>query len=551
MSKVIESNKDRIIKLAQDSNFWGKRKRDSKLAVCDTIIAALELSQQQLESSTLCDWLDQNKPLPKLKAAKVSNKPSAATMTGEETKKLETMSIVPDGMYIITAAQNNTCVAPVFAQLKDLASELDAKLIVLPIHYNKNAFSAAVEDEREYFVGDVKPYLEREDVWLSEMMGVRLAPSANVLPTAKYPMNSAAQLNVGELVTIIPATKQQMQTLPRLNGQPIKEAWATGCCTVYNYTESRAGSEAETEHVFGGLLVRSVNGEVDVTNIRQGRDGTLQVYPNTKGEACVTASCVRSPDVVLGDLHCEMQDLEAYNHTLAWLYAISPNRVAVHDILHFETRSHHNRKSGKHLFKMYVNGQNVRKDLERVITQLNEIADSCTEVYIVESNHNSALDNWLDDSSYNPKQDPENAKLYYLLNYAICEAIEAGHDATALEVAFRDIVEQSDLPKIASNIRFGSMDTPEVWNGVDVSQHGHKGQNGSMGNPTLFNKWRIDMVTGHTHSPKIVGDVLTVGVLAKYNQGYNKGGASSWGQSNCIIHPNGVKQMVRVFPLTK
>lgn len=550
MTKVITDNQAAILAEANDLNFYGKRKRETRLAACDKILDALEISQHDLDSRDLCDWLLANKPV-KETANKVtaSNKPSADTMTGEMEKRLAAMPVNTEAQrFIVTTAQNNSCVAPVFSQLVELSEKLNAQLIVLPVRYNKNAFSAAVESEDEYFAKEVKPFLAESDQWLFERDAIRLAPSAAVLPTAKYPMNAGAQLNSGELVTVIAATKQQMQTLPRLPSQPIKEAWSTGCCTVYNYTESRAGAEAETEHVFGGLLISERNGGYDVTNIRQGDDGTLAVQI---GDMCYGTDPLESPCVVLGDLHCEMQDKMAYAKTIGWLEMVRPARIAVHDILHFSTRSHHNRRSGKHLFKMELDGNTVKNDLTRVIEQVNELAALTDELYIVESNHNSALDIWLDDSTYSPQTDPRNAKLYYLLNYAICEAIEAGYDKPALEIAMLDIVKQSGLPELADNVVFGRMDEAQDWYGIDVSQHGHKGQNGSMGNPNLFAKWRIKLVTGHTHSPRITGDVLTVGVMAKLDQGYNRGGASSWNQANAIIHSNGVSQLMRVNPLVK
>lgn len=554
MQKVIEANKETFLTAAKDNNFWGKKLRERKLGLCDAIIKSSNLTQEQLQSNVLCDWLQENKPQPKAKpSVKQSDKPSADTMTGEAKQKLALMPTVTGQKFIVTAAQNNTTVSPVFDQLKQLANELDAALVVLPVHYNKNAFSAAVDSDDEYFAPEVKPYLVDSDSWLGGEMLARIMPSARVLPTAKYPINAGRDLMAGELVNIIPSTKQQMLTKPRMPSQPISESWATGCCTVYNYTESRAGSEAEKQHVFGGLFVQIDNGRVDVTNLRQGDDGSLMLLDSGEFGFDVYSYGTDTdyrPAVVLGDLHCEMQDQLAYNKTLNWLRTLNPSLVAVHDILHFETRSHHNRKSGKHLYKMQVLGQTVHNDLIKVIEQLNQIAETTDTVYIVESNHNSALDNWLDDSAYNPKNDPINAKLYYLLNYAMCEALEAGHDKTALELAFTDVLERANLPELAANIEFGSMGVSKVVNGYDLSQHGHKGQNGSHGNTTLFSKWNVKMVTGHTHSPMIVGDVYTVGVMAKLNQGYNVGGASSWNHANIVLHPNNTCQLVRVFDLT-
>lgn len=556
MAKFNKETLVAIFSQAQDLNFKGKRLASKKMEVAETITENLGLDSADsvfkfLSGETYRDfWEEKEAEKRKAKPARFSSKLAADTMQGTNALKLEQMEALQGSRFIITAAQNNTKPSEVFEQLQFLSNEIDAQLVVLPYYYNKNAFSPAAENDREHFDPSLRDYLVKQDTWIGEMMDVRLCPSANVLPTAKLPVNAAAQLNAGELATIVPSSKQQLKTLPRLNNAPIKEAWTTGTCTQYNYIECRAGAEAETEHVFGGLLVEiDQDGSINITNIRQSDDGSLalQLEDRAFGINCA----LEDPCLILGDLHCEMQDPIAYAKTLQQIDMIKPKMIAVHDVLHFETRSHHNRHSGKHLYKMYHKGQTVINDLRRVIEQLNELADKTEELYIVESNHNSALDNWLDDSSYNPKQDPENAKLYYLLNWAVCNSIDEGEDRTALEVALLDIVKETGLTELRENIRFGYMDQPEIWYGWDVSQHGHKGQNGAAGNPNQINKWRLNLITGHTHSPSIVGNVFTVGVLAKLNQGYNRGGASSWNQANAIIHSNGSVQMMRVNNLSK
>lgn len=540
MSKETQS---RIIVLAMDGNFYGKRKRLTRLAVCDEIIEELEMSQDDLPSGELCDWLLENKPVKEATTkGRQSNKPAANTMAGQAVLNREEFHIMGDGVFIVTAAQNNTTPHNVLKQLEIMATTYQAELLVMPIHYNKNAFSAAVESEEEYFDTAVQKYLLERDVWLGDRVGgVRLAVSANVLPTAKNPVGAARMLNAGEAATIVASPRQDLECLPVMQGQPKRQAWTTGVCTNYNYTESRAGAEAETAHKFGALIVTVENGTAKIRNIMLGSDGTLW------DEAMLSGQPV---DIVLGDIHAEREDKEITAKTLEWLDGFNVRCIALHDVLHFETKSHHNRKSGNHLYKMAALGKTVKKDLETVINVVNKYADTCESVYMVESNHNSAIDNWLDDMSYNPKLDASDSKLYYLLNWAVCNNIDNGHDFTALQIAMEQCTEHAGLPFIADNIVFGDMDCSEVWNGNEVSQHGHKGQNGSFGSTKLFGKWKMQMITGHTHSPAISGDCYTVGVTASLRQGYNRGGASSWDHANALILPNGVVQMCFINALT-
>ncbi len=545
-----KANVTAIMLEATELNYWGKRVRDTKLTVADSIIRNLGLDAEKIACAELAEWLTQNKPaaLAKPKVKKADNKLAPDTMLGQAAKKRNETPVLEGERFIVTAAQNNTEASPVLAQLKELADNMGAQLVIMPMYYNKAAFSAAADGNgKDTFCPEVQPYLAVNDTWLGDIGGVLLAASANVLPTAKQPVNAAKTLNVGEAVTVVASPKQDHIPIPVMADENKRKAWATGACTRYNYLECRAGAEAEARHKFGALII-----EVDsdfrcvyVTNVIQGQDGTLTTW-----QEC--ADNGESVDIVLGDLHCERKDEKITKLVQNWLASQQVRNLRLDDVLHFETRSHHNRVSGTHLYKMEKLGKTVANDLISVANEINDYARLADNVYLCESNHNSAIDNWLDDSKYNPKNDPTNSKLYYLLNYALCDAIDNDERTTGgLEVALSGAFQywaQGALIELSDNVEFGYMDKSEKWRGVEQSQHGHKGTNGSMGSTVLFGKASIPIVTAHTHSPAIQGDCYTVGVTASLAQGYNRGGLSSWDHANVVILPNGTMQLVQVLP---
>lgn len=550
MSKFLEKHSALVLRHANDFNYFGKRLKDKRLEVAEAIITELVIEDlpkaEKLEPSELVNWLDDNKPAKPEKGARkaaASNRPAANTIQQGFTDAPALPVLHADQDFvIITAAQNNTAPnLPAWQALCDFAAENSAKIVVMPIWYNKNAFSSAVEDEGERFDPVFLPYLLDKDTDLFENGAVTCRVSAAVPATAKLPVNAAATLNTGELVTVVASTKQQLKTLVRSPSMPIREAWATGAMTQINYTRSRAGSEATSDHVFGAVL------------IVRGLDGTLYprnlVYKN--GVICDADSVADGQAVaVLGDLHCEMKDQKCWSDTLDFLERVQPSEIVVHDILHFQTASHHNRNDGKHLYKM--RDRTVMQDLLEVITDLNTLAE-IAPVYVVESNHNSSLDIWLSDISYNPKRDPKQAKLYYLLNWLVCDALDDPEQdgQLALKVAFENLDKFGEFPELNELVIFGKMDESAIRHGYDISQHGHKGQNGSAGSTGLFSRWSFPMVTGHTHSPAILGKVLTVGVTASLQQGYNRGGGSSWNQSHALILPNGTAQIYPIRGLSR
>lgn len=545
VNKKLEKNSGTLIKAAQDCNFWGRRLRDKKLELAEKIISQLEIAG--CESSDLVDWLDERKPA-KPAAAKrekaADNKPAASTLIGSPDRpKLAIMDTAD--IVIITAAQNNTAIkAEAWAAVERLSRDLHAQIVVMPNHYNKAAFSAAKESEREYFAEAVRPYLLDHDVLLFDG-AVKLAPSAAGLVTDKLPVNAASAVNTGERFTIAPHPKQQMRTLVRMLDQPIRQSWTTGTVTGYNYTRSRAGGVAQADHAFGCLVVfRTHGGSVQCTNVRFAADGSYAVaLADEQITAYAGPDDADKPVVVLGDLHCEMKDHGIYARTIDLLHQLDPAVVVLHDVIHFSTMSHHNRHNSAHLYR--TKDQTVRDDLAEVIYQLTEIAECCDTVYLCESNHNSAVDHWLNDQGFKPDSSPQNAKLYHLLKYLVCEAIDHDDQRPAWVHALIN-ADLTGLPALPENVIFGQMDQPFVVYGFDYSQHGHKGNNGSAGNHNQLSRAGLSLITGHTHSPAITARCLTVGVSAKLDQGYNRGGGSSWANSHAIVWPNGEAQIVNL-----
>lgn len=552
MKKLSKKIEDQVLKLAKDYNLKGKRLLSTRLEVCENIIKDLDLKREPME---LLNWFEALPVAAKTaKDPKVSNRLPVDTMTGSSAARSELMPIIEtDQAVIVTSAQNNTACAPVFDQLVRLAAILNAKLIILPVYYNKAAFDPSVEEEQERFNDQVKPYLLDHDAWLYGRGAVRLAAEAAILPTAKLPINAAQAINAGELFTIVGSPKQQYRTLPTLNSAKIPKAWASATCTAFNYKRGRAGTEAETQHVFGGtLFTKDDSGAINSTNIRQGSDGSIKLYLQETGEFITLdhhgeyTVDHKSPNVCkLGDLHCEMYDPIQWQNALDFVGATSPQFIAVDDILHFSTRSHHQRTDSKHLYA--TRNERVTNDLAQVISQLNQLAQ-IAPVYVTESNHNSALDNWLADSSVKIDYDAHNAKIYHLLKWLVMDTLDQGENAkNALQIALEN-ADLTTLPALAENVEFGRMDRPMFGFNYDFSQHGHKGQNGSAATPAQLAKLNMYLVSGHTHSPCIIGTQFVTGVTAKLKQGYNRGGASSWDHAHVMEHSNGECQQVNTNP---
>ena len=141
------------------------------------------------------------------------------------------------------------------------------------------------------------------------------------------------------------------------------------------------------------------------------------------------------------------------------------------------------------------------------------------------SNHNDHLDKWL--SSYDPKLDMTNAKVYFGIMYTMLDNIDKGISTTAFESYFKTFFKDYC-------VEFAKRDEEYLISGIDVSYHGDRGGNGSRGSAAQFARAKHNLVIGHSHSPKIEKGVFQVGTSTSRLE-YSVG-LTSWANTHCIIH---------------
>lgn len=549
---LVNQNLDQLIHLAVDLSFYNKRIRQSRLAVADQIISEMGWTQRDIESGELVDLLLASRPTKK--AAEKSSKAKAEqdivpTFNGLSSKP--TFDSLDDGRYIVTAAQNNTTPHATLKTLENIANVLDAELLIMPIKYTTTL--QGLERKKPSYHADVKKHLIDEgDVWLGGEGDVLLATTCQILPTAKQPINSAEQANTGESMTVVASPKRQSKTLARQANGAHRWAYTTSVCTNIHYTDSRAGRDAISEHCYGGLfievkdgyithrrLVADESGTIIDNNLVYSPDGQFDTYSN------VFPLDNERPVIVLGDLHCEKMCDDSFNRAVNFASNRQPKLIVLHDALDFMSRNHHNRDDWTFLYQMQ--DRQVLDDLRDVINYINKLA-AIAPVYIVESNHDLALDRWLRDTRYDVRKDPKNARTFHALCLAYLESLDNGtfEDLAKLDLALLALSDQ--LPELSPNVEFGQVDKEKFIYGYEFSMHGDKGTGGARGSKNAFKKMRIKSVTGHTHSPLEDCDTVVVGVTGSLYMGYNKGG-TSWDRANAIVYPNSTHQLIPMYKI--
>ncbi len=459
-------------------------------------------------------------------------------LTGGKTK-LEEPEEQEGRKFIFTSAQNNTDLHDKFLQsLLTYCKENDARLIIGKYVYNKNGFQNGVDDDENiYYEPALQKYFVTEQKSIAE--GLTWCGELNILPTTKHPLTGFAEYT-GKNSSIIPHAKIALESIATAKGQECKMLYATGTVTKHNYIQKKAGQVAQAAHCYGALIVEiDQHGQWFVRQIQTDESGIFQDLKKVYHPDKVLKGKIEA--INYGDLHAEKSDDDVLDTCEEMRDYLKPKAQFFHDTLDFTARNHHNRQSGHFLAAQHFAGNSsVLENLRTARGVLQQLCTDKTESYIVESNHDDALRQWLDANDYDFKKDPENAIVYLELQAALYIAMEQGKDLNTLEYALTEYFAES-----YENLTFLNLDDSlQITDKrIECGQHGHLGINGARGNPRGFMKLNQPMNTGHTHSAAINGNIYTAGVTGSLDMGYNKG-AGNWSHSHIITYPSGFRTIV-------
>lgn len=475
---------------------------------------------------------DDTTPAYMIKFVTKYNPKAAGNMHDIKAKKIEGRS------FVITSAQNNTNVhTKFFESLNQFCDHNNSEMIIGKFVYNKNGFQNGQTDDKDiYYDDNLAPYLVDELTQLTD--DLFFCANLNILPTAKMPLNGFESLQ-GNNSIIVPTSKIALQSVATMKNDIVKMMYGTGTVTLKNYIQKKAGQVAESAHSYGACIVTiDDQGVWFVRHVETDHTGVFQDLTTVYSPNSVTPDCYIK-GVTFGDFHSEKMDYSELGICRNIVQELKPDHAFAHDLFDMSTRNHHNKQSGHFLHKMHEMGFSVRNDLEVTVGVLNYFSDLDVQLNIVESNHDQALQKWVDDPTYSYKTDPQNAEVFLELQLAMYKNV-LNKDFILLEHALKAV---EGLEVDHSMLNFLKVDESFLVAGIECAVHGHIGMNGSRGNPRQFQKLNKKMNTGHTHQCSIYGNVYTSGVTGNLDMGYNQG-AGSWTHSHTIIYPNGFRAII-------
>lgn len=439
-------------------------------------------------------------------------------------------------VYFLTSAQNSTPVNKnLLKNMEVYAEKLDAAIGVIAMRYrNPNLYDEGLKDN--YWDKEIEEYLIASRYSLHKNMVI--GADVFIPYTTKYPLRVAENLS-RDFSFIVGHPKQDMMSVPVLNGSPEKKLYSTGSITVpENYSQTMAGSEAQKEHKMGFLIVIVDGDNVVVRNVEADRKGNFQDILVKVENGKIKEEVGKVKAFVAGDLHSTLEDERVLEKTREIIKLVKPENLVLHDVLSAESISYFTRTDIFRQLELKDKGLlSLEKEIDLSLKMIGSFLGDVGRVVIPRANHHNFIDIWLTREDW--KKDINNARIYLRL-----ASIKGAKGANLEKGIYAALVDHAfDSDKV---LTLGYDESFRVG-GIELSQHGDKGSDGRRGSVVQYRKTGIPHIVGHAHSARKEGDIMVVGVTTKKRLGYNQG-YSGWSHLHSIITENNKIQYIQIPP---
>ena len=427
--------------------------------------------------------------------------------------------------------------------LETLAKEENTKLIILPIA-GRCAREDILHEELENHEGVNRNSLYR----LNKNIQIR---DIVVPPQNKDPVTGKREL-VGKYGSsiIFPHSKQRYQAVPTFNSGLPRYLYTPGAVTLPNYdTSNHRGDTAEREHVFGALMVETIDDKFyNIRNIRALKNGKF-VDMGIEYDGDKTPKEVGSDSIVLGDYHWGNHDEKTMKANDEMIRHFNPSNIFIHDFFDGYSINPHERDSSMSRSREFAKGmlsleEELRSGSNELVRLGNEFKDS--NIYIISSNHNAFLTRYINNGNWFNK-DIWNSEIgSFLFNSSLNLSTperEIDDSAYLLSVGY------SKFNNLPSNIHFTKLADSIRRYGFQLASHGDKGSSGARGGTA-----KARSVTGggksisaHSHVLELYGNTYIVGTSSRLDQKYTAGYGNAMIGGNAVLYKNGNVQLLPII----
>ena len=432
---------------------------------------------------------------------------------------------------ILTSAQNNSEADVSFLKsLKRACKYYKCELAVIPSHYRN--LTLFTKGDKKEFDGLLAPYLVKSDINFGNF---KIKSDVRIQPTSVNPLGGKWSHSGASSVVF---GHPQLCREPVAGNTPFpKLMLTTGSVTKANYSVSDAGEKGKFHHCNSAIILEKYRGKVFVRQLSADDNGRFYDLNNRfTPNGFSTNNKVEA--INFGDTHEKFNSVKKVTFGKGGIVDTLKPKLLVHnDLVDGYAGSHHHLKMPMVQFIKHHNGDNdYRKELDDVIKFINTTTPKTAKALIVPSNHHDHLIQFLNTADAN--KDHTNALLILELQAAMREAALKGENYDPFYLYCKD--------KITCKHEFLSRNKPYYLSGgVDISQHGDVGTNGSRGSARGLAKTPDKLTIGHSHSARIFQGVYQAGTSTDRLE-YERG-LSDHSNSHVIQYKDGKRTIVDIY----
>lgn len=430
--------------------------------------------------------------------------------------------------YVVTSAQYCARVNREFlGSLETYCKKHNAELLILPM--NGRTY---VEDELDFMLS--KYDIVTKDRKLNDKIRIS---EHRVLPQQIDPVTGLGRFTQYDVSTIFASPKQRLKVVPNANTSLPKVLMTTGSVTHPNYnTGNRIGVIALRDHVYGAIVVEVVDDRTyHYRFLTAGKNGSFVDLKTEYGVDKIDEASLEA--LVLGDWHTGDTDAKVREATFDIIKELHPKRIFLHDFFNghsvnwwMENRSIQQAKA--HRLKRMNLADELKQAYEELM-RICSVVEGGTEVYIITSNHDERLKQYLDEGRY--LKHPENLYISVKLAANVIDGKNALREGMAI------------FGRIPGNVKFIERDDDYKVRGWQLGAHGDRGPSGFGSSTRTKENSYGRSITGHSHTPEILRGTIVVGTSTELQLDYNKGQPSSWMNTHALLYDNGKVQLVNII----
>lgn len=421
--------------------------------------------------------------------------------------------------FITTAIEGAELMLPAMNAVENFLKRNDAQLIIIPSRAHLRPLSDTEYPLDDYILENHQDSVFR-NVNLCSVLDIK---DMDIRPYTPDPLSGLKEEGADRGTSLIVAHPQQRDKTYAVGvGNHCRRQMSTGAITLPYYRPGKSGLLADRNHVMGGTVVEVTrSGKFFARHVQFIQDGSFCDF-GTVYQADGSIRKIAAAGLNRGDEHSGFTCPKTKKALDEITAEVQPKKIFIQDLFEAATVSHHREKSMMAMISVPAHINTLEKELaycSQHLADLNSRKPKGSDLYIIPSNHNDHLFQYLDQRRF------VNDKVNF------CAAIEASHILFNLK---KDPLQVKVDPDQKYAIWLKRTDTLKVA-GVTI-HHGDAGENGSRGTVRQDRSIYGQSSGGHSHSPEKWRGATRVGTSTILNMDYVEGKPSSWANAAELIY---------------